>query len=195
MPEIVPSAATLIPGGSPAAADQVYGGVPPVADNICEYATPTVPFGNDCVATARPAATVIVKSAVLEDPAESVARAVKRNVPAVVGVPEIAPLELSDKPAGKVPPARDQVYGGVPPDAVRVWLYATPASAPARVVTLIVTPGATVMEKSFAVEAPAVSATRPVKVKIPAAAGVPLIAPAALNDRPAGSAPAATDQV
>ena len=40
--------------------------------------------------------------------------------PAVVGVPEITPLELSDNPAGKVPEVIVQVYGGVPPVAVRV---------------------------------------------------------------------------
>ena len=40
--------------------------------------------------------------------------------PAVVGVPEIMPLELSDSPAGKVPEDIDQVYGVVPPVAAKV---------------------------------------------------------------------------
>ena len=40
--------------------------------------------------------------------------------PAVVGVPEITPLELSDSPLGNVPEDIDQVYEVVPPVAVRV---------------------------------------------------------------------------
>jgi hypothetical protein len=40
--------------------------------------------------------------------------------PAVAGVPEITPMELSDSPAGNDPEAIDQVKGAVPPVAVRV---------------------------------------------------------------------------
>src|ERR1700758_4375813 len=41
--------------------------------------------------------------------AESVALTVKSKVPDDVGVPEIAPLLLRDRPAGSVPEATDQV--------------------------------------------------------------------------------------
>ena len=44
--------------------------------------------------------------------------------PAAVGVPEITPDELRLKPAGRVPELTDQLYGGVPPVAARVTLYA-----------------------------------------------------------------------
>ena len=48
-------------------------------------------------------------------------------MPAVVGVPVMAPAGLSDKPPGKTadPVARDHVYGGVPPAPAREALYAT----------------------------------------------------------------------
>jgi hypothetical protein len=46
---------------------------------------------------------------------------VKLEVPAVDGVPEITPVPgVSVSPAGSVPLAIDQVYGGVPPVAVSV---------------------------------------------------------------------------
>lgn len=44
------------------------------------------------------------------------------NVPAAVGVPEITPLELSERPAGILPDANDHEYGWLPPEAVRVAL-------------------------------------------------------------------------
>jgi hypothetical protein len=54
---------------------------------------------------------------------ESVAVRVKSQVPAVVGVPVIAPVdELSDKPGGSVPTGTLQVMGGVPPETCRVAL-------------------------------------------------------------------------
>jgi hypothetical protein len=52
--------------------------------------------------------------------AASVTFAVKLEVPVVVGVPVMAPLALRPSPEGKVPFARDQAYGGVPPLAVKV---------------------------------------------------------------------------
>ena len=45
----------------------------------------------------------------------------KLNVPAVVGVPEMTPVEeLSVNPLGKLPEVIDQVYVPVPPVAWRV---------------------------------------------------------------------------
>jgi hypothetical protein len=49
---------------------------------------------------------------------ESITVAVNGKVPAAVGVPVIAPAEARLKPGGKVPEA-DQVYGVVPPSAVK----------------------------------------------------------------------------
>jgi hypothetical protein len=51
-------------------------------------------------------------------PVESFAVTVKLYVPAVVGVPLIPPLGVSDSPMGSVP-VSDQVYGGWPPEAER----------------------------------------------------------------------------
>src|SRR5262245_62864848 len=53
--------------------------------------------------------------------------ATKLNVPSAVGVPEITPeFAASVSPGGSAPLAIDQVYGGVPPSAVRPVEYATP---------------------------------------------------------------------
>ncbi len=52
---------------------------------------------------------------------ESVTFAVKLNDPAVVGVPEIVPLDTASvRPAGSVPELMLQLYGVVPPLATNV---------------------------------------------------------------------------
>src|SRR5262245_46651209 len=60
----------------------------------------------------------------------STALTVKFDVPAVVGVPEIVPDELSIKPGGKLPLVISHVYGAVPPAAESVCEY-TPPTVPA----------------------------------------------------------------
>ena len=60
---------------------------------------------------------VTVSDAVADCDALSVARTVKVLDPAAVGVPEMVPPVESVNPAGRVPVASVQVYGGVPPDA------------------------------------------------------------------------------
>jgi len=51
----------------------------------------------------------------------SVTRTVKFEVPAVVGVPVIAPVDpFNVKPAGKLPTTVAHVYGVVPPAATKV---------------------------------------------------------------------------
>ena len=50
---------------------------------------------------------------------------VKLLVPEVVGVPEIVPPVERVNPAGRVPDTTDHLYGGVPPVAASVALYAT----------------------------------------------------------------------
>jgi hypothetical protein len=65
-------------------------------------------------------ATVIDSCFVASCEALSVTRTVNAEFPAAAGVPAIAPLELSDNPAGKLPDATLHVYGAVPPPAVSV---------------------------------------------------------------------------
>ena len=56
-------------------------------------------------------------------PVESTTWAVKLNVPDVVGVPVIAPVDaFSVRPAGNEPLVMENVYGGVPPDATSAEL-------------------------------------------------------------------------
>ena len=53
----------------------------------------------------------------------SVTRTAKVETPVVVGVPVTAPDADSVSPAGRVPEMIDQVYGELPPVAVRVCEY------------------------------------------------------------------------
>jgi hypothetical protein len=60
-------------------------------------------------------------------PVESTTWAVKLNVPEVLGVPVIAPVEVFKvKPAGNEPVVIENVYGATPPEATRLDVYATP---------------------------------------------------------------------
>jgi hypothetical protein len=62
---------------------------------------------------------------------ESVTLAVKVSVPAVVGVPEITPVDAARlNPAGSVPALTLQLYGVVPPLACNVVAYAVPTALP-----------------------------------------------------------------
>ena len=50
-------------------------------------------------------------------------RTVKFHLPFFVGVPLITPVTaLSPSPGGRAPDDNDQLYGVVPPVAIRVWL-------------------------------------------------------------------------
>src|SRR5882762_7535908 len=71
------------------------------------------------------AATIVIlnpRAAVCTGLLESVTWTVKLPVPTVVGVPVICPLADTVKPAGRLPDCNDQLYGVVPPAAVRLWL-------------------------------------------------------------------------
>jgi hypothetical protein len=71
---------------------------------------------------------------------------VKFAVPAVVGVPEITPVEaFSVSPAGRLPDAIDHVSGEIPPLACNVALYAVPTVPEASVVVVTAGAGTTVM--------------------------------------------------
>ncbi len=63
--------------------------------------------------------TEMLNCAVALAPVASCTCAVKVDVPAAVGVPEMVPLAASTRPAGSEPPVRLKVYGAVPPEAVR----------------------------------------------------------------------------
>ncbi len=68
--------------------------------------------------------TVRLVVAVCGDDAESTTWNFSLPDAAAVGVPEIVPAELSERPAGRLPPPDGmlQVYGVVPPVAARVAL-------------------------------------------------------------------------
>src|SRR6202522_798920 len=51
---------------------------------------------------------------------------VKADGPTAGGVPESTPLALRVRPSGKVPLVSANVYGAVPPVAVKIWLYGVP---------------------------------------------------------------------
>jgi hypothetical protein len=121
-PVIDPETAKAIPDGSePWVTRQEYGGAPPVADNAAEYGAPATPSGSDSVVIAGSAArTEKDKARVAAEPKASLTRTVAAKLPAVAGVPLIAPEEASDKPPGRLPDAILHVYGVLPPLAFRV---------------------------------------------------------------------------
>src|SRR5690242_18353886 len=91
---------------------------------------------------------------------------VKLNVPAVVGVPEIVPLDPKFNPAGIAPAVAVHVYPPLPPVAASVAEYAEPTVAPGRdgVVTLNAgVAAATVMPSPFVAVAFELSFTCTVK--------------------------------
>ena len=105
-------------GSEPDVTLHVYGVVPPVAFSVCEYDEPTVPPTSDVLLTARVfvAPTMIVIGHSTQDELLSVTRTVNVAVPAVVGVPVIAPVVgLIVRPAGSAPEVTVHVYGVVPP--------------------------------------------------------------------------------
>ena len=137
---------------------------------------------------------MMVSDAVAVCDALSVARTVKVLDPAAVGVPPIvAPVSAS--PGGRVPLARDHVYGGVPPDAASDCEYAVPTTPLGSddVVTASEV-GVMVMVSDAVAVCDALSVARTVNVLDPAAVGVPaMVAPVSVS--PAGSVPLARDQV
>jgi len=141
-------------------------------------------------------AITIVSDFVEDRPRLSATLNVTVEDPAAAGVPVIAPVEefrLSG--LGSVPEVIDQVKGAVPPDSVRVWLYAMPASPPGRDAVVIDGAALMVTAKAFVGAAPAASVTLIVKLDVAAAVGVPLRTPADDNVRPAGTDPALTDHI
>ena len=138
----------------------------------------------------------MLSDAVADCEAPSVARTVKVLDPAAVGVPEmVAAVRVS--PAGKVPLAIAQVYGGTPPEASSACEYAVPTVPAGRLVVLTLKGGgaATLMDKAAVSLPPPLSVSLTVKLAFPADEGVPLITPDAAKDKPAGKLPAEMVQV
>jgi hypothetical protein len=107
--------------------------VPPVAASVAEYATPDWPLASEAVvmeSAATPTGEIVALNAFVAVNAvelESFIWTVMETAPAWVGVPLSRPVEeFRVTPAGKDPAATDQVYGAVPPAAVKVAEYATP---------------------------------------------------------------------
>ena len=205
VPEITPVDATrLNPAGSvPALTLQLYGVVPPLACSVVEYAVPAVPPGNDVVVTVggcAAAATAILNAFVPVLFAASVTCTVNDTVPAVVGVPEITPVDATRlNPAGNVPALTLQLYGVVPPLACSVVEYAVPAVPPGNDVVVTVggcAAAATAILNAFVPVLFAASVTCTVNDTVPAVVGVPEITPVdATRLNPAGSVPALTLQL
>src|SRR4029077_11302824 len=198
VPEITPVDATrLNPAGNvPALTLQLYGVVPPLACSIVEYAVPAVPPGNDVLVTVggcAAAATAILKAFVPVLFAASFTCTVNDAVPAVVGVPEITPVDATRlNPAGNVPALTLQLYGVVPPLACSVVEYAVPAVPPGNDVVVTVggcTAAATAILKAFVPVLFAASVTCTVNDAVPAVVGVPEITPVDARLNPAGSVP------
>ena len=136
----------------------------------------------------------MMDNCLVTEPAAFRARTVKVNVPASVGVPVIVPVAvLRVKPPGKAPTVMLHVIGAVPV-AVSVSVYAVPTVPWSSVCAGIVgaTTGAAIVMDSCLVTLPKLFWARTVKLNVPAAVGVPVIAPVvAFSVKPPGSAPAA----
>lgn len=100
-------------GRLPTLMDQVYGVIPPVAARVWLYDVPITPAARLVVVTETGGFTAMLRFAVAVfavGVSESVTVTVKFDVPAVVGVPLIAPvLELSISPVGNDPVVTAQV--------------------------------------------------------------------------------------
>ena len=122
--------------------EQAYGVVPPLAVIVPEYTTSTVPFGSAPVIESGAGEITIVSLwvAFCAGLPESVTFTVTGDDPAAVGVPPIV-QPLSDRPAGSVP-VIEQLYEGVPSDAVIVELYATPTVPFGNVLVIVSAAGA-----------------------------------------------------
>ena len=81
----------------------------------------------------------------------SVVVAVKLNVPAAVGVPDILHDPLRFVPVGKLPADTEQTRGAVPPDVPKLWMYAVPMVPLGRELVVIEGVGFTTKELSSCV--------------------------------------------
>ncbi len=132
-------------------------------------------------------------------PLASVAVIVDVNMPAVVGVPEMVPLMVSDIPGASSPAVMLKVYGACPPLAVMILLYATPSVPFGRGGGERVMGGQagsliTLVYACNPVQ-PLASVAVTVKVNVPATLGVPDMSPLLESDIPGASSPAVTMKI
>ena len=162
---------------------------------------PVVPPGSDVVVTVGGGATTaMLKAFVPVLFAASFTCTVNDTVPAVVGVPEITPVDAARlNPAGNVPALTLQLYGVVPPLACTAIEYVVPVVPPGS--DVVVTEGdcaaaPTAMLNALVPVLFVASVTCTVNDADPEAVGVPAIAPvAATRVRPAGRVPVLTVQL
>src|SRR5204863_9186369 len=122
VPLITPPLDNVRPAGNdPNVIDQVYEPVPPLAANVSEYAALAAPAGRGEVVIIDGAGLIVSANGLdaVWEPV-SLTSAVKLAVPAVVGVPLIAPPLDNVRPAGKPPNVIDHVWDPVPPAAANV---------------------------------------------------------------------------
>jgi hypothetical protein len=194
VPEIVPTFRLKPAGREPLLTVHVYPPVPPLAVSACEYAAPTVPPGSDAVVTVSGGGAIAMLSAFdVEVLLLSVTVAVKFAVPAAVGVPLMFPPAPRLSPAGRAPLLTVHVYPPVPPLAASACEYATPTVPPGSEAEVTVSGGGvTAMLSAFDAAVLLLSATVAVKFAVPAAVGVPVMAPFTARFSPAGSEPLLT---
>ena len=112
-------------------------------------------------------------------------------MPVAEGVPEIVPeppdVPCNCSPDGSEPLVTLQVIGSVPPLVWMFWLYAVP-TVPLAVRALVIAGFAgLIVMVSVAVPVPPAFVALIVTLDVPAAVGVPVIAPVAvLTDKPVG---------
>ena len=143
--------------------------------------------------------TVILRLLVVVPATLSVTRTVNVLTPVVVGVPEITPPLDKVRPAGRLPLASDQVYGGVPPCALTVTEYATPSVAAGSGEVVVIVSAGTIVRLNCPLtdcgvgEQLSVAVT--VMLNVPFAEGVPVSNPPELRLIPVGSDPDVTAHV
>ena len=119
VPDMAPEELILNPGGKlPVVTLQAMVPTPPLLCKLSEYAVLTTPFGRAAVVIASWGLMVMLRACftLCGGLPESVAVTVKLDVPALVGVPEMAePLTVN--PAGNVPAVTLQLMAPVPPEA------------------------------------------------------------------------------
>src|SRR5512145_1412487 len=100
VPVIAPDAASESPAGNePPATVQLYEPEPPDAASVCAYATPATPSGNPFVVIVNVDGAILrLSDLVADEPAVSLTRTLKFEVPAVWGVPVITPVDVSVRP-------------------------------------------------------------------------------------------------
>ena len=144
------------------------------------------------------AATAILVACIAVTDALSVTNTVNETVPALVGDPVTTPVdEFIPNPAGSAPTLTEYTYGGVPPPAVQLPLYATPTCAAGRLHANVSCAAATAILVACIAVADALSVTRTVNEIVPAVVGEPVTAPVdeLIVPNPAGSAPTLIEYV